>query len=290
MPLPDFAIDYSVLHEARKDLHDLADRIGPTLKNSDFATLGKGDFGDAESIFGDQTLTNAFRSLYRLSQSPMDNAVDRLKRLGDLFGSVSDAYFDADAQISDGLGVMGANMGLDDWRNKKDAWDYRNDHIDKCVPDKDGNMPSFCSATDPGPPPLDQTIDTPNGKVHTHLTLDDQGNVVKEETTVTSGDQTYTSVTTYTDGGRSYHTETTYADGGKVVADTHITEDDGGGTMTVVDQDGKKTDYTRDSRADQWKKVGGDADPHSDNDGDGIPDDAPPPRPPGGSGPPPRQF
>ncbi|WP_146615949.1 hypothetical protein [Nonomuraea aridisoli] len=286
--MPDFALDYSVLHEARKDLHDLADRIAPTLGGSDFANLGKGDFGDAQAIFGHAGLTNAFRSLYRLSKDPMENAVDRLKRLGDLFGSVSDAYFDVDAQIADGLGVMGAQLGLDEWRKDKAAWDYRNEHADKCVPDANGDMPDFCRATDPGAPPVDQVINTPNGQVHTHLTLDENNNVVKEETTVTHDDQSYSSVTTYSDGGRSYRTETTFSDGGRTVADTRITNDDGGGTMTVTDQDGKKTEYTRDNRSEEWKQVGGEGD----GDGDGVPDDAVPPPPPprGTTGPPPRNV
>lgn len=272
--MPDFSIDYSVLHEAKKDLYDLADRIAPTLKTSDFATLGKGDFQDAKEIFGNDAVAGAFRSLYRLSKSPMEHAVDRLKRLGDLFETVSNAYFDADSQIAEGMGVMGAEMGLDEWRKDKAAWDYRNEHADLCVPGKDGELPGFCSATDPGPPPVDQVIKTGNGEVHTHLTLDADNNVIKEETTVTSGGQTYTSTTTYTDGGKSWRTETTFGDGSTSVAETHITEEDGGGTMTITDPEGTKTEYKRDSRGEKWEQIGGPTAPITDADrnGDGIPD------------------
>ncbi|GGL04118.1 hypothetical protein Sme01_64530 [Sphaerisporangium melleum] len=267
--MPDFVLDYSVLHEAKKDLHDLADRISPTLNNSVFSQLGKGDLGDAQDVFGNDTLTSAFRSLYRLSKDPMNRAVDKLKNLGDIFGSVADAYFDVDAQIADGFGVMGTRMGLDEWRDKKDAWEYHLQHLDECTGGADA--PAHCGATDPGPPPVDQHIETENGSVDTHLTLDDKGNVVKEETTVTHNGQTYHSVTTYSDGGRSYTTETTYADGTKNVAEVHMNED-GSGTMTVTDDKGEKTEYHRDPGK-QWEQIGG----GDDGDGEDTPTGGTPP-------------
>ncbi|GII52605.1 hypothetical protein Pth03_09940 [Planotetraspora thailandica] len=279
--MPDFLIDYDLLHEARKDLHDLADRISPALNDSVFSQLGRGDYGDAGEVFGNEAVTGAFRSLYRFAQDPMNRAKDHLTQLGDIFGSVADAFFDADSQIAEGLGVMGSRMGLDDWRNKKDAWDYRNAHADECVPNENGDMPGFCGATDPGPPPTDLTYTTDGGQTHTHLTLDENYNVVKEETTVTHNGQTYTSVTTYSDGGKSYTTDTTFSNGSTTHAETHL-NDDGSGTMTVTDGDGKKTEYHRDGSGKQWEQVGGD-------DGDNGDDDGPPPLPqtpvPGGSRP-----
>ncbi|GHH75510.1 hypothetical protein ACFRKE_07155 [Kitasatospora indigofera] len=254
--MPDFAMDYGILNEARKDLHDLADRISPTLSNSIFSQLGSGNLGDAQAVFGDPNVTNGFRSLYRLSKDPMNRAVDHLKQLGDVFGAVADGYFDVDAQISDGLGVMGANMGLDAWRGRKSAWDYRNAHADQCTPDEHGKVPEFCSATDPGAPPVDQTINTANGSVHTHLTLDGNNNVVKEETTVTHDGQTYTSTTSYTDNGKSFTTDTVYSDGTKNHAETHL-HDDGTGDMTVTDNDGVKTEYHRGGPGQEWQQTGG---------------------------------
>jgi hypothetical protein len=275
-------MDYTILNEARQDLHDLADRIEPTLKNSLFSQLGSGDLGDAQAILGNATLTSGFRSLYRLSQDPMKRAVDHLKKLGDTFGAVADGFFDVDAQIAEGLGVMGGRMGLDAWRDKKSAWDYRNSHLDQCKPDKQGKVPDFCSATDPGAPPVDQYIDTKDGQVHTHLTLDGDNNVIKEETTVTHDGQTYTSTTSYSDNGHSYVTDTVYADGTKNHAETHVNED-GSGTMTVTDGDGKKTDYQRGGPGQEWKPVGGgdgSDDPGSDSDPTRLP-----PKPPGGTSP-----
>lgn len=255
--MPDFAMDYAILNSARRDLHDLADRISPTLSNSLFSQYGSGRVGGSEAVFGDVNVSNGFRTLYRLSKDPMNRAVDHLKQLGDVFGSVADGYFGVDAQIADGLGIMGAHMGLDDWRGKKDAWNYRNAHADQCVPGPDGKLPDFCGATDPGAPPVDQTINTGNGQVHTHLTLDGDNNVIKEDTTVTHDGQTYTSSTSYTDNGRSYTTDTVYADGTKNHAETHL-HDDGSGDMTVTDNNGVKTDHHRGGAGQEWQQVGGD--------------------------------
>ncbi|MEV6520325.1 hypothetical protein AB0M43_00100 [Longispora sp. NPDC051575] len=274
--MPDFAIDYSVLHAARKDLHDLADRIGPHLKDSAFAQVG-GDYG-SDTVFGDSGLATAFRALYRTARHPMDKADEDLRQLGDIFGSVADGYFDVDAQIANGMGMMGASLGLDEWKDKKAAWDYLQAHRSECIAGPDGSMPEFCSATDPGRPPTDFTVNTASGSVTTHLTLDEHNNVVKEETTVVAGDQRYTSTTTYTPDGKSQTTDTTFADGstthsvttngehGSSVTDTtdnsgahthtEITlSENGGGSMVTTGNDGTKTEYTRPDRYAPWTKV-----------------------------------
>lgn len=272
----DFAIDYNVLHTARNDLHDLADRTGPTLKDSDFATLGRDDNGDAADVFGDAQLAAAFSTLYYRAKGPMEKAEDDLRQLGDLFGAVADGFFNMDAQIAEGAGVMGHEMGLGDWRAKHDAWMKHDEWVkahnlweqyqaNKGACEGDGPLPDYCTATDPGPepvdpgpPPTEQTITTPDGStVHTSLTLDDKYNVVKETTTVTSSKgQSYTSVTAYKDDGRSYVTDTTFADHSTSHSDVTINPD-GSGTMTVTDGDGNKSDYTRSGPGAQWVQTSG---------------------------------
>jgi hypothetical protein len=271
--VPDFAIDYSLLHGAKKDLHDLADRIGPKLKDTAFAQAAT-DYSDAD-VFGNAQLAASFRSLYRMAKHPMSEAEDKLRQLGDIFGAVADAYFDVDAQIADGMGMMGANLGLDDWRRRKEMWDYLQGHRDECVPGPDGKLPDFCGATDPGPPPSDYTVQTPNGSVTTHLTYDANHNVIKEDTTVVNGDQHYTSSTTYsadhktqttdtsfTDGSTT-HSVTTFGDHGSSVTDTSSSDgstthteitlnDGGGGTMAVTESGGKKTEYSRTDQYAPW--------------------------------------
>lgn len=284
--LVDFALDYTVLHTARKDLHDLADKIGPTLKSSDYATLGNDESGEAADVFGDAQLTAAFSTLYYRSKHPMEKAEDDLRQLGDTFGAVADGFFNMDAQIAEGAGIMSADMGLSDWIGKHKAWEghdqWVKDHDlweqyqanpDACDVSDGQTAPDFCKAfdpgpepKDPGPPPTDKTLTTADGgTVHTQLTLDGDYNVVTEKTTVTTGaGQTYTSTTTYQDDHRSYVTDTTYADNSTAHSDVHINED-GSGTMTVTDGDGKKSDYTRTGTGAQWKLVG-------DEDGDGVVD------------------
>lgn len=273
--MPDFAIDYGLLHEARKDLHALADRIGPQLKDSAFAAVGS-TYGDADTVFGDATLGSAFRSLYLRSKSPMSKAEEDLRQLGDIFGAVADGYFDVDAQIANGMGMMGASLGLDEWRDRKAEWDYLQDHRAECVPGADGTMPDFCAATDPGAPPTHYTVETASGSVTTDLTLDGDNNVVKEETTVVAGDQRYTSTTSY--NGNVQTTDTVYGDGstthsvttmgehGSSVTDTTAGDgtkshteialnETGGGTMTTTEDDGTVTKYTRPDRFAKWEEV-----------------------------------
>jgi hypothetical protein len=282
--LVDFAIDYNVLHTARNDLHDLADRTGPTLKNSDFATLGKSRGGDALDVFGDAQLAAAFSTLYHRAKHPMEKAEDDLRKLGDTFGAVADAFFNMDAQIAEGVGVMGTEMGLSDWRAKHDAWMKHDQWVkdnnlwqqylaNKGVCQGDGQLPDYCRATDPGPEPqdpgpapTDHTITTPDGSTaHTTLTLDDKNNVKTETTTITtSKGQTYSSTTTYKDDGRSYVTDTTFADHSTSHSDVTIAPD-GSGTMTVTDSDNNKSDFTRSGPGAQWVQTSG---PGMDDGGD----------------------
>lgn len=274
--MPDFAIDYGLLHEAKKDLTDLADRIGPKLKNTAFAEVGNIEYGDADSVFGNEELAGSFRSLYRMAKRPMSKAEDDLRELGGIFGAVADAYFNVDAQISNGMGMMGAGMKLDEWKHNKELWDYKQSHLSECnTPGHDGKLPAFCSATDPGPPPTDYTVQTPNGSVTTHLTLDENNNVIKEETTVVAGDQRYTSTTTYSADHKTQTTDTTFADGstshsvttigehGSSVTDTTSSDgssthtdvklnEGGGGTMVVTGSDGTRTEYSRPDRYAPW--------------------------------------
>lgn len=254
MPEYDFAMDYAVLHEARNDLYHLAEHIAPTLNDSLFADLGAGSLREAEAVFGTWDVAFGFHLLYERASGPMLAAEDRLKQLGDLIGSLADGMFGIDAQIAEGMGVLGGQLGLDEWRSRKEAWDYRNEHVDQCVPDAEGKTPAFCSATDPGPPPTELKIDTGDGQVHVQLTLDDDNNVIRETTTVEHNGQKYTSTTTYSDGGKSYTTKTEFPDGGKETSVVRI-NDDGTGTMTVTDGKGEKTEYRRAGPGREWEKI-----------------------------------
>ncbi|MEU6345955.1 hypothetical protein ABZ883_33940 [Streptomyces sp. NPDC046977] len=278
--MPDkLKIDYDVLNDAKTDLENLASGIGPLFDTGLFAQLGG---GDGTSVLGDAGLASALSSFYYNAQSTMTRADKGIKELAGAFGSVGEAFLSFDSELAQGMGITGSNLALQNYYRDKDLWDYKQKHMDQCVPGPDGSMPDFCSATDPGQPPLDQNIKTERGEVHTHLTVDDKGNVIKEESTVTYDGKTYTSVTNYSNDGRSYTTDTSYPDGSKVHSETNLNTD-GSGSMVVTNSDGDKTEYTRgpkgtDGKQPDWVQVGGN-DP---DDGDGGGGHQPPPRPTGG--------
>ncbi|MGW1725711.1 hypothetical protein ACWCQK_22580 [Streptomyces sp. NPDC002306] len=294
--MPDqLKIDYDVLNDAKRDLESLASSIGPLLDNSTFSRMGQREYSEYSSspsyealeLLGDATLAEAVADFYDNAHSTMSRADKGLKELAGAFGSVGEAFLSFDSELAQGMGVTGANLGLQNYFQQKAQWDYKQSHLDQCVAGPDGTMPDFCSATDPGPtPPLDQTITTERGNAHTHLTLDANNHVIREESTVTYDGKTYTSVTNYTNNGLSYTTDSSYPDGSTVHSETNLNQD-GSGSMVTTSSDGDRTEYTRgprDGSGDQpdWQQVGGNTDGDG---GSGDPDDDPPPRSGGGSNP-----
>lgn len=260
--MPDeLRIDYNVLNDAKKDLESLAGGIGPLLDNSLFSRLGL--TGDGFTVLGDATLAGAMTQFYFNASSTLSRADKGLKELAGAFGAVGEAFLSFDSGLAEGMGITGSNLSLQNYLRDKDLWDYKQAHIDQCVPGPDGTMPDFCSATDPGLPPLDQTITTDRGSVHTQLTLDDNNRVVKEVSTVTYDGKTYTSVTNYSNNGLSYTTDTSYPDGSTVRSETNLNED-GSGTMVVTGSEGDRTEFTRgprDASGNQpaWQQLGANA-------------------------------
>ncbi|TWD80918.1 hypothetical protein FB561_2015 [Kribbella amoyensis] len=269
--MADIKMDYNLLNDAKKDLHELANDLIPSMDDDVFKSLGD---GSADDELGSSEISSAVYSLQSNAEYTMGKAKDGLTKLGDSFGSVGEAFLQFDAEIAQGMHATNSNLALSNYQREKATWDYYLEHKDECVGD---DPPDFCSATDPGDdPPLDQTIVTDRGNVNTHLTLDDEGNVIKEETTVTYDGKTYTSVTDYSDDGNTIvsnsnypdgstvHNETklddeggshsvstsTDTDGKKDVTDTTI-EPDGSGTQTVTDSDGTVHEYTR--GPDDWR-------------------------------------
>jgi hypothetical protein len=235
-----------------------------------FQSLGD---GTDDSILGSSEISSAVYTLHSNASYTMGKAKDGLTKLGDSFGSVGEAFLQFDAEIAQGMNATNSNLALSNYQRNKSQWDYKQAHLDQCTGDK---QPEFCSATDPGQAPLDQTIVTDRGNIHTHLTLDDKGNVIKEETTVTYDGKTYSSVTTYGDDRHHIVTDSSYPDGSTVHNDTNLQTDgsshsvststdtdgkkditdtstkaDGSGTQTVTNSDGTKHEFTR--GPDDWR-------------------------------------
>ncbi|GAB2562736.1 hypothetical protein [Kribbella endophytica] len=272
--MADIKIDYNLLNDAKKDLHDLAEGLIPSMDDEVFQSLGD---GTGDDVLGSSEISSAVYSLHSNAEYTMGKAKDGLTKLGDSFGSVGEAFLQFDAEIAQGMHATNSNLALSNYQREKSTWDYYQEHKDQCVGD---DQPDFCSATNPGDaPPLDQTIVTDRGNVNTHLTLDDQGNVVKEETTVTYDGKTYTSVTNYSDGGNKIVSDSTYPDGSTVHNETTVSGDpkdqtshsvststdtdgkkdvtetsttkDGSGTQTVTNSDGEVHKFTR--GPDDWR-------------------------------------
>ncbi len=240
--MADIKIDYNLLNDAKKDLHDLAEGLIPSMDDEVFQSLGD---GTGDDVLGSSEISSAVYSLHSNAEYTMGKAKDGLTKLGDSFGSVGEAFLQFDAEIAQGMHATNSNLALSNYQREKSTWDYYQAHKDQCVGD---DQPDFCSATNPGDaPPLDQTIVTDRGNVNTHLTLDDEGNVTREETTVTYDGKTYTSVTDYSNNGNTIVSNSTYPDGSTVHNETNLNTDGGSHSVsTSTDTDGKKdvTDTT----------------------------------------------
>ncbi|MFI7101346.1 serine/arginine repetitive matrix protein 2 [Streptomyces sp. NPDC050161] len=313
--MPDFSIDYELLNQVQTRMRELADTADSGGAKGALKELSSST-DDAKSVMGFSDLGTAMWGFSQRSSSRAKDAKDGLNKLADIFKSVSDNYFQVDAGMADSAGVMGTSLGLDEWKNNKakwDAWDQDtkdwNAYLDKIGasgyfkehPDADINdvcsadgAPGWCETynnakdvpSPPGPhpegerpgdtPPTEKTITSDSGSTHVKVTLDDDNNVMTEESTVTIGkgadEQKYTSKTTYDtaprpitpEGGktfdaRDYTTVTTGPDGSKTTS-RYVIEDDGTGTQTVTDSDGKETKYTRSGPDKPWDKEGGDDD------------------------------
>jgi hypothetical protein len=302
----DFSIDYSALHTVQKKMHDLADQADSGGATGAFKEVGEDTSSERRAVFGDSGLSSAFNLFYRRSSSRTKQAKDGLGQLADVFSSVANTFFDADAQLSSAAGLMGSSIGLDEWKNDtaayeawqedKTAWDayldkigageYFDQHPDADIGEvcRADGAPSWCEtwqndedAPDPpGPapekpsadPPTEYTYEDEHGTVEVKVELNDQHDVMKETSTITTPDgQSYTSVTTYDSApkiidpegngtkdafdARDYTMVTTYADGSKTTSVFAIS-DDGSGTMTSTDQDGKVTVSTRSGPDAEW--------------------------------------
>ncbi|MDH6554028.1 hypothetical protein M2160_008125 [Streptomyces sp. SAI-117] len=303
--MPDFSIDYGALHNVQAQMRDLADAADSGGATGVFKEVGEATGSERKALFGSSDLSYAFNLFYTRSSSRTQQAKDGLTELADTFSGVADAFFNADAQLSSAAGLMSGSIGLDEWKNDKEAYEsWQNDKAawdaylqdigasDYFAEHPDADIGTVCNAddapgwcetwindddapTDPGAPPDKPADDPPTsytyedeqGKVDVTVELDDDYNVMKETSTITTPDgQSYTSVTTYDSAPqviqpangdsfdvRDYTMETTYADGSKTTTQVVIDED-GSGTMTTTDADGNTTVSTRPGPYDDWSE------------------------------------
>ncbi|MFI1728944.1 serine/arginine repetitive matrix protein 2 [Streptomyces acidicola] len=303
--MPDFSIDYGALHDVQRQMRELADAADSGGATGVFKDVGEASSSERKTLFGSSDLSYAFNLFYSRSSSRTKQAKDGLKELADTFSGVADTFFNADAQLSSAAGLMSGSIGLDEWKSDKEAydswqedktaWDAYLEEIgaaDYFEQNPDAEIGTVCKADDapgwcetwindddapddPGDPPekpsekppTEYTYEDEQGKVQVSVELDDDYNVMKETSTITTPDgQSYTSVTTYDSepqiiepengdsyDARDYTMETTYADGSKTTTEVVI-NDDGSGTMTTTDGDGNKTVSTRSGPEEDWSE------------------------------------
>ncbi|MER5948624.1 serine/arginine repetitive matrix protein 2 [Streptomyces sp. NPDC001904] len=121
--MADFSIDYSLLQQVQQKMHSLADQADSGGATGAFKDLGEAAASDRRGTLGHAGLSTAFNLFYRRSSSRTKDAKDGLNQLADMFASVANTFFDADAQLAGSAGLMGQSIGLSDWRNEKAAHD-----------------------------------------------------------------------------------------------------------------------------------------------------------------------
>ncbi|WP_052847687.1 hypothetical protein [Streptomyces avicenniae] len=301
--MPDLSMDYSQLYAVQQRLHDLAERAGTGGATGLFAEMGAAGQADNRAILGNSTLAARFDYFYRVSKRRTDQAKDGLESLGDTFEGVANLFFQSDAQIAAGSGVMGGSIGLNEWREQRAAydrwvedsaaWDAYLDEIgaaDYFDANPDAQIGEVCSAADapgwcetwfadeeappePGPAPPKPSDDPPTslhyedggGSVDVELTLDENNEVLKETSTITTPEgQTFTTVREYSGPPEMVDppgdadpydvrdwTVTTTAPDGSTTVERVVIEQDGSGTMTITSDD-EVTEYTRPGPGAEW--------------------------------------
>ena len=272
--MAELAMSYSSLYQAKDDLHRLAEEVGPEIKKTLFAQIGsnptvmvQGHFAGSSAggdLVGDQDLALAMRFLYGRVKGTMDNAEDHLERLGDLFGAVADAFFEADSQLAAAASTAGVKTHQGIWKAQHDQYEQYEQACGPNAPDP----PENCDETVPKPPdkpPTTWSVKTDDGvgEITTEVTLDDGGEVSAEKTVARYDGHEWKVVTTYEPDHLSYTTVTTAVDGSTTTSVAKI-EEDGSGTMTNTDGDGYITTYVRKNADEEWTLVGKSAEEQAD--------------------------
>jgi hypothetical protein len=318
--MADFAMDYDQLYAMQRGLHLLADRADSGGGDGVYEEVGNATLAENEALFGSYDLAYEFALFYGKSKARIDDGKDKLRQFGDMFSGVADGLFQQDALLASGAASSAGQAMIDrwegereayeEWAENKEAWDSFLEEIGAAEyfaenPDADINevcaaddAPGWCAewenAEDPPRPPGEEPPKPPEhppshlefsdgegGTTDIVLSYDDDYNIMKEETTVTTQDgETLTTTVEYAsephivegDDGTSYDTRdytvtTTLPDGSTTVEDVVIDDTDGSGTRTVTStytEDGEQktetTEFTRSGPFECWDEAGNDDD------------------------------
>lgn len=283
----DLIVDYEGLYSLANQLRQLQSTLKSEMKNGDDGPLTSDGTVTAES-FGTDDAWIALRSFHYLAYTPLDDSIDKLEDLAGNFDFVAKTWFDSDAGFASALSQQIFQGKVNIWQGKKAQYEnylrlkdtyveytyYENGvkHTQKVAlwqADTDGDgVADQTPPEDPGAAPTSVTSEemgeSDDVSYSTNATVDDDGRIVTETSTVTSTTGlSYTETTTYTykDDGQvvDYTTTITHSDGTTETV-TKSTADTGVYTVTTTTDDGTSTSTVTPGDNDGYSAVTVDAD------------------------------
>ncbi|MFY1668589.1 hypothetical protein ACN27G_01320 [Plantactinospora sp. WMMB334] len=260
--MADLVLDYALLHNLAGSLRELKSRIQFDVDTGSRRSVVTSDGTVVDSgQVGSSTLYATLSAFFSACHTPFKDSMELLDELANTFDGIAKAYFDLDADVAGKVNLDRLRANISGWQADTVAYERYLDLKDREITfqyyDKDGNLvdgsvPVWSGDPVPEPGDAPTSIDgtSPVGGNTTTAVLDDEGNVVSETTTVTSGDGlTYTETTEFTyrdtDGdGRTdvvdYTSTITHADGTEETIEKK-TNDDGSFVVTSTTDEGTTT-------------------------------------------------
>ncbi|WBB97216.1 hypothetical protein O7621_03430 [Solwaraspora sp. WMMD937] len=260
--MADLVLDYALLHSLAGSLRELKSKIEFDVETGSRRAVvtSDGTVVDSSQV-GNSALYGTLSAFFSACHSPFKDSMELLDELANTFDSIAKAYFDLDADVAGKVNLDRLKASVNGWQADTAAYERYLDLKDREITfqyyDKDGNLVdgsvplwSGPPVPEPGDPPtsIDGTAEVGSNK--TSAVLDEDGNVISETTTVTSGDGlTYTETTEFTyrdtDGDGEidvvdYTSTVTHSDGmeEKIVKKTN---DDGSFVVTSTTSEGTTT-------------------------------------------------
>lgn len=281
--MADLVLDYALLHDLAGSMRDLKAKVKTDVDAGSRRAIvtSSGTTLDSSQV-GNSSAYAALSAFFAACHGPFQDSMDLLDKLADSFDQIAKAYFDIDADFAGKVDTGRLQARIAQWQADGQAYQHYLDIKDKAVHyqmyDEHGNLVdesiplwSGPPLTDPGavPTSIDGTANVGNN--HTSATVDANGQITSETTTVNSGNGLsytettsytyhdtngdgktdvvdYTSTITHSDGSTETISKTTGTDGTYVVKDT---TSDGTSTSTVTPTpDGGTHDVTVDTDGD----------------------------------------
>lgn len=256
--MADLVLDYALLHQLAGNMRDLKANIKSDVDAGSRRAIVTKSGGTASSTeVGNAALYGALSAFFYACHGPFQDSMDLLDKLADNFDGIAKAFFDLDADFAGKADQARLQGEIGQWQSDQQAYQHYLDIKDKSVPYQyydehgqlqTGSIPLWNSdqppPTKPGDMPTDIGGTADVGDNHTQSTVDKDGNITSETTTVHSGDGlSYTETTHYT-----YHT----GSDGKTYVDytTTITHSDGTTETVTQKTDASTGSYVVTSKTD----------------------------------------